>query len=146
MMLALSEQVQLSLIVAFFGFMTTIATGVMAYFQAKNSNATEKVIKLTEQQTETLDKTHTAVNTNHQEQAKKLEVMYAEITRLNREVLDLSVEKATAVQEVKSVKEITSGQSGIGIASAPVSFDGAVPAGAVVVIPKQVLPVKKEGK
>lgn len=130
-----SENVQLQVVQAFFTLLTLIATAWIASRQAKTKAATDevkavadKVVKLTEEQTATIDKTHDAVNTNHQKDQDDLRELRQEIAALKEKVLNASVGEATYKQEVKSGKEASekavavaeaAGRSGIGIAPPP---------------------------
>lgn len=142
---AISENVQTQFLTLLFAFLSLIATAWIAKRQTSNDKTTgeaktaaEKAVELSVKNKATTDeikvvadKTHDAVNTNHQKDQDDLRELRQEIAALKEKVLNVSVGEATARQEVKSGKEASekavavaaevAGRSGIGIALPPSS-------------------------
>jgi hypothetical protein len=88
-----TEQATTTIVVALFGFLTTVASLTAAYFTARMKQSAER-------SEGTLEKVHVAVNSNYQEIVKKFDQQTAdratETAALREEITALKVSQATA--------------------------------------------------
>ena len=83
-----SEQATTTIVVALFGFLTTVASLTAAYFTARMKQSAER-------SEGTLEKVHVAVNSNYQAMVKKFDEQAVEAAKLREEITALKVVHAT---------------------------------------------------
>lgn len=90
----MSEQAWATVILGFFGLMTTIVTSVTAVFMARVKGDTGKAVELSQKASVVQEEIHKAVNSNHKDLDNKLIAALALLDQANKEILQLSIDKA----------------------------------------------------